>query len=101
MNSAVLLLQLAAGGLWLIVGIYLLPRIVRAWRRDARRPDVLSAPLGFMAWLQVGFSLRWLAWSHSIPRMASLELVAWAALYALSAMLAVWFFVGALATRND
>lgn len=101
MTDLVPLLQLLSGLAWLVPALYLSPRIARAWRTPAHRADILAAPIGFMAWLQVGFSLRWLAWGHAIDKMRPVELVAWAALYALSVLLAAWFFKGARMTRND
>ena len=101
MAELVQVFQAVSGGLWLAPAVYLTPRIVRSWRHDASRIEMLSAPIGFFAWLMVGFSLRWLVWSHSIPGMNPLELAAWTALYALSAVLAAWVMVGAWQTRRD
>lgn len=98
---AVQTLQVISGACWLIVALYLTPRIARSWHKDARRATMLAAPIGFLAWMQVGFTVRWLAWPHSVAVMSAPELITWAALYAFSAVLAGWFLAGAIQTRND
>ena len=94
-------LQLLSGLAWLVPAIYLTPRIVRSWQRGASRATALAAPIGFLCWLMVGFSIRWLIWPHAIDDMTSAELVAWSALYALSGFLAAWFLSGARQTRGE
>jgi hypothetical protein len=96
----VFLLQIAAGLLWLLPGIYLIPRIVRAWGPEPTRGTALSAPVGFLAWLQVGFTIRWQVWPDTRQVMETGELITWAALYAFSGFLAVWFFHGARQMRG-
>lgn len=99
--EVVQLLQLLSGAAWLVPALYLSRRIGRAWRADASRATMLAAPIGFLCWLQVGFVIRWLLWPHAIGDMSGEELATWGALYALSALLAVWVFSGARSTRND
>ncbi len=94
-------LQTISGVLWLGPGCYLAPRAWRSWKRSASRGDMLSAPVCFFAFTQFGFSARWLVWPHSVAIMAASELVAWSALYASSAFLAVWMMVSAFQTRGD
>lgn len=101
MPELVQILQLASGLLWLLTALYLTPRIGRSWRKEPSRATMLAAPIGFLAWLMFGFCFRWLLWPESLGEMGGAELTTWAALYALSSLLAVWFFQGALQTRND
>lgn len=101
MDRILPLLQIVSGVAWFVPAVYLTPRIFKAWRRDATRAHMLSAPIGFLAWLQTGFTVRWLAWPRAVDVMEPAELATWAALYALSAFLAVWFLVGAYQTRRD
>lgn len=94
-------LQILSGALWLLPAVYLSPRVWRSWQADHRRIDILSAPICFFAWLQVGFIVRWFAWQHSVAGMGPYELAAWGALYALSAFLALWVFRGGQLTQGD
>jgi hypothetical protein len=95
------ILQALSGVLWLAPAVFLTPRILGAWRQGASRTVMLSAPIGFVAWLMFGFSVRWFVWPHAIATMAGDELLAWSALYALSGFLAVWVFIGAFQTRGQ
>ena len=101
METLVQFLQALSGALWLLPAAYLTPRIFAAWRLHATRVQMLSAPIAFLSWLMVGYSARWLVWPRAIEGMVFAELLTWAALYALSGALAVWFFAGALQTRAD
>lgn len=94
-------LQALSGGFWLVLALYLSPRIVGSWRAGASRTVMLSAPIGFVAWLQVGFIVRWMAWPHALARMGGIELATWAALYGLSAFCALWVLAGAWRTRGQ
>lgn len=101
MPSVVMVLQIASGVLWLLPAVFLTPRILRSWRPGASRGTMLAAPIGFVCWLMVGFSVRWLLWPRTVGAMSAPELATWGALYALSCLLAVWVFSGARLTRND
>lgn len=94
-------LQLASGALWLIPAMLLTGRILRSWRAGASRATVLAAPIGFVAWMQVGFTVRWALWPHALGTMNGLELAAWGALYLLSGGLALWVAQGAIKTRGE
>lgn len=98
--SIVTVMQVIAGLLWLVPAIYLTPRIVRSWKADANSLPIRGIPVGFLAWLQVGFTVRWLAWPHALGTMKTAELLTWATLYAFSGFLAVWFFVRARQTKD-
>ena len=100
MIALVQFLQLVSGVAWLLPAIVLTSRIVGSWKRSASRATMLAAPIGFLAWMQVGFTVRWLVWPHALTAMNGTELTTWAALYALSALLAGWFLAGAFETRN-
>lgn len=93
-------LQLASGVLWLAVALYLSPRLYGAWKAGAGKLTVVSARNGFLAWLQVGFIVQWLVWPQVIDARPDSALVAWAALYAMSGILAYWFLTGAIANRG-
>lgn len=101
MTALVQFLQGVSGTLWLVTALFLSPRIVALWRPGATRTQMLSAPVCFMAWLMAGFAERWLVWRHALASMDSSELLTWAALYLLSAVCAVWIFLGALETRGE
>lgn len=94
-------IQLVSGVLWLIPALLLTGRILRSWRAGATRATVLAAPIGFVAWMQVGFVVRWMLWPHALGTMNVLELTAWAALYLLSSGLALWVAQGAIRTRGE
>lgn len=91
-------LQILAGLLWLIPAVYLTPRVIRSWQAGAY-PE-RGIPVAFLAWLQIGFTVRWLAWPHALGAMDAPELVTWATLYAFSGFMAIWFFIRALETRT-
>jgi hypothetical protein len=94
-------MQVLSGLLWLATALFLTPRIAASWRAGASRAKALWAPVGFLAWLMVGFIVRWLFWPESVGGMGAPELVTWAALYALSGLLAAWFLNGAIRTRGE
>lgn len=100
MPKMIQLLQLLSGLAWLVPALVLSPRIVRAWRQGASRATLLTAPIAFVCWLQVGFSIRWMLWPHSVAEMGNSELTCWGALYTLSAGLAAWVFVLARQTKG-
>lgn len=100
MPSLVLALQAISGLLWLALAIYSLPRIAGAWRSNASKITIVSARNGMLAWLMAGFSVRWLVWRDAVHVMAPAEIACWAALYAMSALCAVWFFTGAIQNRG-
>lgn len=101
MPDLVQVLQIVSGVAWLCVALFLAPRLARAWRKDASRATMLAAPIGLLAWMQFGFVVRWQVWPHAMVVMSAPELTTWAALYALSVVLAGWTLVGAIQTRND
>lgn len=95
MIAIVKLLQLLSGLAWLVPMILYTPAICRIWRAPMRGPsrpdplDVLVSPLAFIAALQVGFTIRWMLFPHSISGMQRTELVIWSGLYTLSIAAAV------------
>jgi hypothetical protein len=101
MSALVQALQILSGLLWLLPALYLTPRIIASWRKGASRATLLSAPIGFLSWLQVGFIVRWIAWPHALAAMRGDELLTWAALYGMSGGLALWFLSGAIKTRGE
>lgn len=98
--TLVRLLQFLSGALWLVAALYMSPWLRGAWGQRANRLDALSARNCWLAWLQAGFSARWLAWRDAVPGMGTAELVCWAALYAGSGLIAYWFLVGAVQNRG-
>lgn len=95
------LLQLLSGVAWFFPAFYLTGRILRSWRSGASRSTLLAAPIGFVAWMMVGFVIRWIVWPHSIEVMHPAETTTWAALYLMSIGLAIWVLRGAYETRYD
>lgn len=100
MIALIQILQVASAAAWLALALFSLPRMVASWRSGANRLTAISARNGFLAWLMFGFCARWFVWPGSISTMGQPELICWAALYALSALCAVWFFAGALQNRG-
>lgn len=96
MTDIVQMLQIVSGMMWLLPAIYLTPRIASAFRVGSTHMTAISARNAFIAWLMVGFVVRWLVWPRAIGTMSNTELVAWGALYALSSVCALWFFRDAL-----
>ncbi len=86
-------LQALAGLAWLAVFIQRLPGVVRLFRPNPSAMDVYGSPLPLVGLVQVGFSIRWWVWGHTIAAMDHLELVFWGGLYLASAVSAVLFFV--------
>lgn len=101
MSQIVVILQFVSGLAWLFPALYLTPRVFASWRGKPSRITMLSAPIAFLAWLMVGFSVRWFVWPQAVTTMAGAELVTWGTLYALSTGLAGWFLSGAIQTRGN
>lgn len=79
-------LQIASGVLWLGPLAVYFPSFLRMFRRDRAVLDAVRIPLFANAATQVGFILRWLFWSHSLPLMSATELTFWAGCYVVSAL---------------
>lgn len=94
-------LQALSGILWLLPAVFLVPRVIGAWRGEITRCARLWLPLCFVSWLMIGFSIRWLTWPNSLEGMVGTELVTWASLYALSSVCAVWLFISAVQMKDD
>lgn len=83
-------LQAMAGIAWAIVAIIMFRPAVdlvffgRVSERNAR-----AVLIAFHALTQVGFSVRWWLFDHTVPMMGTTETSMWAALYLLSAVAAV------------
>lgn len=101
MTALVYLLQIISGLLWLVLGVYLFPRVLNSLSGKASRAVMLSMPIAFLGFLMAGFSLRWILWSSAAGHMDRMELVTWLGLYVLSAFLALWFLRCAWLTRKD
>lgn len=101
MTALVQSLQVLSGIAWLLPAAFLAPRIAAAWRSGASRMTLLSVPVAFLAWLQVGFIVRWLAWPGTVAAMSEDETVTWASLYLLSSGCALWVFKSAWETRGE
>ncbi len=86
-------LQIFSGIAWCLPVVTLFPAFLHVWRKSAGMIDIVRLPLLFAAIVQVGFSVRWLIWSHSLPVMDQTELSAWAALYFMNGVAAIAFTV--------
>lgn len=100
MIALVQTLQALSGALWLVLAIFLSPRIIASWRMDADKLVIVSARNGWLAFLMAGFSVRWLVWPRAMDGMGWPEMTCWAALYAYSFVLAFWFLTGAIQNRG-
>ena len=100
MIDVVQILQVLSGVLWLFPAFYLSRNIVLAFSSKGDRTSAILARNSFLSWLMAGYVLRWVAWPGAMDEMGGTELVAWAALYALSCVCAVWFFRDALNTAK-
>jgi hypothetical protein len=86
-----------SGLLWFLTAIALIKSPWCILAGCARRYDMMRSAFCFMGVLMSRYTLRWLAFPHSIQGMPSLELQVWTVLYILSCGLAVFTLIVARA----
>lgn len=87
------LAQVEAAIAWTAVLIRYAPAIGRLLVGRGEVDDVFRALVGFVAITQIGFTVRWYVFPHTVPMMGAAEVSAWLGLYVLSAVEA-WALVG-------
>lgn len=84
------ILQALAGMAWMMVAVIMFrPAVDLVFLGIVSERNARAVLIAFHALTQVGFSVRWWIFDHTVPMMGPTEMSMWAALYLLSAIAAV------------
>ncbi len=92
--------QGAAALAWASAAVFFAPGVLRLLRGKADAREVFSSLFCLVALTQIGFTVRWFLFSHSVAGMGRAELQIWTGLYFMSAIEAVAYLFAALAYRR-
>ena len=85
----VALAQLVAAVAWGAVTVRYAWPVLLLFRRRGEVDDAFRAIVGFVGLTQIGFTVRWFVYPHTVPAMGHNELSLWMALYTASTIEAV------------
>ncbi len=82
-----------AAGAWALVAIYFMPEVIAVLKRRATPMAVFCALWAATGVVQVGFTVRWYLFSHTVSAMGNAERNLWALLYLASGAIACQLLV--------